>query len=55
MSFWKKGMIYPYERKFLLYDEIAPFLTGFARMIEFRCFKLDSDGFSDPSQDLTGG
>ena len=49
MSFWRVGMIYPYERKFLLFDEIAPALTGIARMIEFRSFKLDSDGIADPT------
>jgi hypothetical protein len=54
LSHWKKGMIYPYERKFLLYDEIAPALTGIARMIEYRCFKLDENGLVDPTEDLSG-
>jgi hypothetical protein len=42
-------MLYPFEKKFLLFDEIAPALTGFARIIEFRAFKLDKDGNGDPT------
>jgi hypothetical protein len=49
ISFWKKEMIYPYEKKYLTFDEIAPALTGFARIIEFRSFKLDKDGVGDPT------
>jgi hypothetical protein len=42
-------MLYPYERKFLTMDEIAPALTGFARIVEFRAFKLDKDKVGDPT------
>lgn len=54
MTFWKKGMVYPYERKFILFDEISPALSGIGRFIEYRCFKLDGDGLADPTEDLTG-
>jgi hypothetical protein len=49
ISFWKKEMLYPYEKKFLTIDEISPALTGFARIIEFRAFKLDKDKVGDPT------
>jgi hypothetical protein len=42
-------MIYPYKNKFLLYDEIAPALTGYARIIEFRCFIDGTDKYADPT------
>ena len=42
-------MVYPYEKKFLLLDEIAPALNGFARIIEFRTFNLDKEGIGDPT------
>ena len=42
-------MLYPYEKKFLTIDEISPALTGFARIIEFRAFKLDKDKVGDPT------
>ena len=47
-------MIYPFERKFLLFDEICSALTGIGRMIEYRCFKLDEDGLADPTEDISG-
>ncbi len=47
-------MVYPYERKFILFDEIASELTGIGRFIEYRCFKLDEDGLADPTEDLSG-
>ena len=31
-------MLPPYENKFVLYQDIADCITGFVRMIEFRCF-----------------
>ena len=44
-------MLYPFTNKFHLFDEIKDALTGFARIIEFRCFKAGMDGLADPSQD----
>lgn len=38
LTHWNKEMLYPYENKFLNYNEIAPSLSGYARIIEFRCF-----------------
>ena len=51
ITFWNKDMLYPFTHKFLLYDDIQDSLTGFARIIEFRCFKEGMDGLADPSQD----
>jgi len=51
ISFWHKEMLYPFEHKFIQYEDIADCLTGFARIIEFRCFKQGLDGFADPSMD----
>jgi hypothetical protein len=33
LTHWNKEMLYPYENKFLNYNEIAPSLTGYARII----------------------
>lgn len=33
-------MVYPHQNKFIQYNDIAESLTGFVRMIEFRCFAL---------------
>ena len=44
-------MLYPFQHKFLLYEEIAESLTGLAKIIEFRCFKEAHDGEADPSQE----
>ena len=49
LTHWSKEMLYPYENKFLYYNEIAPSLVGFARIIEFRCFQKGSDGLPDPT------
>ena len=47
---WDKDMIYPYTRKFVLFDDIKDQLTGYVRMIEFRCLKNEGiDGYPDPS------
>jgi hypothetical protein len=51
ITFWNKDMLYPFTNKFHLFDEIKEALTGFARIIEFRCFKAGMDGLADPSQD----
>ena len=42
-------MIPPSTHKFVLFDEIKDCLTGFVRIIDFRCFKLDSEGYADPT------
>lgn len=42
-------MLYPYENKFLYYNDIAPSLTGYARILEFRSFQQGADGQSDPT------
>ena len=49
ISYWHKDMLYPYTHKFILYDDIKESLTGFMRVIEFRCFQTDSEGLADPS------
>lgn len=49
LTHWNKEMLYPYENKFLLYNDIAPSLTGYARIIEFRAFQLGADGRADPT------
>lgn len=49
LTHWNKEMLYPYENKFLNYNEIAPSLTGYARIIEFRCFQKGTDGKADPT------
>lgn len=51
ISFWHKEMLYPFEHKFVLFEDIKDCLTGYARFIEFRCFQQGLDGFSDPSMD----
>lgn len=51
ITFWNKDMLYPYTNKFLLLDDIKDSLTGFARIIEFRCFNAGMDGKADPSLD----
>lgn len=38
LTHWNKEMLYPYENKFLLYNDIAASLSGYARIIEFRAF-----------------
>ena len=49
LNYWNQEMLYPYENKFLSYNEIAPSLTGYARIIEFRCFQNGNDGKADPT------
>ena len=49
LSHWNKEMLYPYENKFLNYNEIAASLTGYARIIEFRSFQTGTDGKADPT------
>ena len=49
LTHWNQEMLYPYESKFLNYNDIAPSLTGFARIIEFRCFNKAHDGQADPT------
>ena len=49
LTHWSKEMLYPYDNKFLNYNEIAPSLTGYARIIEFRSFQKGHDGLSDPT------
>ena len=44
-------MLYPYKNKFVLFDEIAPALNGYARIIEFRCFKNGTDNCADPTME----
>ena len=44
-------MMAPFTHKFVLFDDIKDCLTGFVRMIEFRCVKLDEEGYPDPSLD----
>lgn len=44
-------MIPPFAHKFVLFDEIKDCLTGFVRIIDFRCFKLDYEGNADPTVD----
>jgi hypothetical protein len=51
ITYWHKDMLYPFKHKFILYDDIKDSLTGFMRVIEFRCFKADHDGLPDPSQE----
>ena len=46
-------MLYPFENKFLLYNDIAASLNGFARIIEFRCHKMGADGQPDPTAGKT--
>lgn len=42
-------MLYPYKNKFILWDDIKDSLTGFARVIEFRCFRNGNDKQADPT------
>lgn len=51
ITFWHKEMLYPFDHKFILFDDIADCMTGYARIVEFRCFKTGHDGFADPSAD----
>ena len=46
-------MLYPFDNKFLLYNDIAASLNGFARIIEFRCFAVGKDGQPDPTAGKT--
>jgi len=46
-------MLYPFTNKFLLYDDIADALNGYARIIEFRCFKAGVDGLADPTWEVS--
>ena len=38
LTHWDKEMLYPYENKFIKFNDIAASLNGFARIIEFRTF-----------------
>ena len=38
VNYWHKEMLYPYTRRFLLWDDLKQHLTGICRMIEYRCF-----------------
>jgi hypothetical protein len=49
LNFWTKDMIYPYTHKFLHWDDIKDCFTGFARIIEFKCFSKDINGEFDPT------
>lgn len=51
INYWHKEMIYPFTRKFLLYDDIKESLTGYARIVSFRCFFTGTDGLPDPTAD----
>ena len=51
ITFWHKEMLYPFDHKFILFDDIADCMTGYGRFVEFRCFKMGNDGFADPSAD----
>ena len=42
-------MMPSYDHKFVLYSDIADALTGFVRMIEFRCFAMPGQ---DPRVDV---
>ena len=46
---WAAEMIPPFTHKFVLFDEIKDCLTGFVRIIDFRCLKLDDEGNVDPT------
>lgn len=50
LTHWNREMLYPYDEKFLKYNELAPSLTGYARIIEFRSFAKSGDGKADPTQ-----
>ena len=50
---WNKKMLYPFDNKFLLYNDVAASLNGFARIIEFRCFAVGKDGQPDPTAGKT--
>ena len=41
--------MYPYKNKFILWEDIKDSLTGFARVIEFRCFRNGNDKQADPT------
>ena len=42
-------MLYPYTHKFLLWDDIAPALNGYGRMMYFRSFSKCMKGSIDPT------
>lgn len=44
-------MLYPFNQKFLLWDDIKSSLNGIARIIEFRCFYYDKFNKPDPTVD----
>lgn len=49
ISNWKAQMVYPYQHKFVLYDQIASALTGYGRFMYFRTFATDRHGAPDPT------
>ena len=46
---WKAQMLYPYTHKFLLWDDVAPALNGYGRMMYFRSFSKCLKGSVDPT------
>lgn len=46
---WKAQMLYPYSHKFLLWDDIAPALSGYGRFMYFRSFSKCLKGSVDPT------
>ena len=46
---WKAQMIYPYDHKFVIYEDIKSALTGYGRMMFYRTFSKDRHGRPDPT------
>ena len=51
ITYWKKDMLYPFTQKFLCWEDIKQHLTGYVRIIEFRCFIAGLDGRADPTME----
>jgi hypothetical protein len=49
ITYWTKDMVYPFSHKFVLWDDIKEYFTGFARIIEFKCMAKGIDGYPDPT------
>jgi hypothetical protein len=44
-------MLYPYTNQFVIYDDIKDSLTGFGRIMSYRCFATNEHGDYDPTFD----
>jgi len=51
ISNWQSQMLYPYTHQFVIFDDIKSALTGFGRMMSYRCLAKNKRGDFDPTFD----